>query len=254
MFPAWLRDEGLALDGGGEQRRPNLSAAAQRYLDRLGLGREELFHHALAVLHDPAYREANAGALRMGWPRIPLPGWPDGDVPGAADELRTSAARGRELAALLDPETPVRGVTTGVLRPELAAIALPSTSDGRNMSGDDFALTVGWGHFGTGDAVMPGQGRAVERDYTAAEREALGADVGVLGNTTVDVHLNDNARWSNVPAAVWNYKLGGYQVLKKWLSYRESKVLGRSLLPEEVQHFTDTARRIAAILRRVKME
>ena len=254
MFPAWLRDEGLALDGGGEQRRPNLSAAAQRYLDRLGLGTEELFHHALAVLHDPAYREANAGALRMGWPRIPLPGWPDGDVPGAADELRTSAARGRELAALLDPETPVRGVTTGVLRPELAAIALPSTSDGRNMSGDDFALTVGWGHFGTGDAVMPGQGRAVERDYTAAEREALGADVGVLGNTTVDVHLNDNARWSNVPAAVWNYKLGGYQVLKKWLSYRESKVLGRSLLPEEVQHFTDTARRIAAILRRVKME
>ena len=36
MFPTWLRDEGLALDGGGERRRPNLSAAAQRYLDRLG--------------------------------------------------------------------------------------------------------------------------------------------------------------------------------------------------------------------------
>ena len=72
-IPAWLRDEGLALDGGGTQRRPNLSAAAQRYLDRLGLGVEDLFHHALVVLHDPAYREANAGALRMEWPRIPLP-------------------------------------------------------------------------------------------------------------------------------------------------------------------------------------
>ena len=79
FFPAWLRDEGLALDGGGAQRRPNLSAAAQRYLERLGLGVEDLFRHALAVLHDPAYREANAGALRMEWPRIPLPGWPDGD-------------------------------------------------------------------------------------------------------------------------------------------------------------------------------
>ena len=248
MFPAWLRDEQPRLDGGGAQRRPNLSAAAQRYLDRLGLGVEDLFHHALAVLHDPAYREANAGALRMEWPRIPLPGWPEGDGPDAADELRASAARGRELAALLDPETPVAGVTAGTLRPELAAIAVPSTADGRNMSDEDFALTAGWGHFGTGDAVMPGQGRAVERDYTAAEREALGDAVGVLGNTTVDVCLNDNACWSNVPAAVWNYKLGGYQVLKKWLSYRESKVLGRSLLPEEVQHFTDTARRIAAIL------
>ena len=116
------------------------------------------------------------------------------------------------------------------------------------MSSDGFALTAGWGHFGTGDAVMPGQGRAVERDYTAAELKALGAAVGVLGHATVDVHLNDNARWSNVPAAAWNYKLGGYQVLKKWLSYRESKVLGRSLLPDEVQYFTNTARRIAAIL------
>ena len=50
------------------------------------------------------------------------------------------------------------------------------------------------------------------------------------------------------PVAVWNYKLGGYQVLKKWLSYREFGVLGRNMRPEEVRHVTDTARRIAAIL------
>ena len=179
-----LRDEGLGLGTDGAQRRPNLSPAVQRYLNRLGFGVDDLFHCALAVLHDPAYREANAGALRMEWPRIPLPGWPDGDSLDAADELRTSAARGRELAALLDPETPVPGVTTGTLRPELAAIAVPSTADGRNMSDDDFALTVGWGHFGTGDAVMPGQGRAVERPITAAERESLGAAANILSDTT----------------------------------------------------------------------
>ena len=33
----------------------------------------------LALLHDPVYREANAEALRMEWPRIPLPDWPDDD-------------------------------------------------------------------------------------------------------------------------------------------------------------------------------
>ena len=60
----------------GVQRVPNLSSAAQRYLERLGMDVEDLFYHALAVLHDPAYRAANAGALRMEWPRIPLPGWP----------------------------------------------------------------------------------------------------------------------------------------------------------------------------------
>ena len=253
MFPAYLRDEQTEgqqgmLDGDGAQHRPNLSAAAQAYLDRLGLGVADVFHHALAVLHDPAYREANAGALRMEWPRIPLPGWPDGAAPAAAAELRASAQRGRELAALLDAETPVAGVTAGTLRPELAAIAVPSTADGRNMDGDDFALAAGWGHFGTGDAVMPGQGRAVARDCTAAEQEALGDAAVALGGATLDIYLNGNAYWRNVPAAVWNYKLGGYQVLKKWLSYRETKILGRPLLPEEVQHFANTARRIAAIL------
>ena len=252
-FPMWLRDEQTEgqqamLDGGGDGQRPNLSAAAQAYLDRLGLGVEDLFHHALAVLHDPAYREANAGALRMEWPRIPLPSWPDGDTPEAADDLRTSAARGRELATLLDPETPVPGVTAGTLHPELAAIAVPSTADGHNMAGDDFALTADWGHFGTGDVVMPGAGRFVAHDYTTPEQEALGDAAGALSDSTLDIHLNDKARWSNVPAAVWNYKLGGYQVLKKWLSYREHKVLGRNMHPEEVRHFTDTARRIAAIL------
>ena len=247
-IPAWLRDEGLGLDGDPEQRRPNLSPAAQGYLDRLGLGVEDLFHHTLSVLHDPAYREANAGALRMEWPRIPLPGWPAGDVAGAANELVTSAARGKELARLLDTEMPVPGVTTGDIRPELAAIAVPSTYDGHNMMGDDFAITADWGHFGTGDAVMPGRGRTEERPYTDAEHTVLGDAADVLGQTTFDIHLNDNARWSNVPAAVWDYKLGGYRVLKKWLSYREHKVKGRPLTPEEVLHFTGTARRIAAIL------
>ena len=245
-IPAWLRDNGL--EGGPDHRRPNLSEATLRYLDRLGAGVGDLFQRVLAVLHDPAYSEANGGPLRMEWPRIPLPSWPDGNAPGAADELAASAARGRELAALLDSDTSVPGVTTGALRPEIAAIAVAATADGHNMTGDDFALTAGWGHFGTGDAVMPGQGRVIERGYTADERAAMGDAASALGDATLGVHMNDRAYRRNVPATVWNYKLGGYQVLKKWLSYRERKVLGRPLSPEEVQHFTEIARRIAAIL------
>ena len=249
--PAWLRDDGFAINKAATQYRPNLSLSAQRYLDRLGLGVEDLFHHVVATLHDPAYRAANAGALRMEWPRIPLPGWPDGDLSGATDALAATAARGRELAALLYSDTPVAGVTTGKLRPELTSIAVPATTGGGNMADDDFAVSAGWGHFGTGEAVMPGQGRVVERDYSVAERIALGDAVSTLGETTFDVYLNERAYWHNVPAAIWNYQLGGYQVLKKWLSYRESKVLGRPLLAAEVQHFTDTARRIGAIVQLV---
>ena len=249
-IPAWLLDDGLDIDGANSQHRPNLSLAAQHYLGRLGLGVEDLFHHVIATLHDPAYRAANAGALRMEWPRIPLPGWPDdgGVSHRAADTLAESAGRGRHLAALLDSDTPVAGVTTGALRPELAAIAVPTTTDGGSMAGDDFAVSAGWGHFGTGEAVMPGQGRIVERHYTDDERTALANAIPTLGETTFDVYLNERAYWRNVPDAVWNYQLGGYQVLKKWLSYRERKVLGRPLMPEEAKYFTETARRIGAII------
>ena len=246
FFPTWLVDDGLGSDHTGQ--RVNLSETAQRWLARLGANAEDLFYHVLATLHDPAYRKANAGALRMEWPRIPLLGWPDGEAEDAAAALAASAARGRALAQLLDSDTPVRGVTEGPLRSAIAALAVPTTLDGHHMTGDDFALMARWGHYGSGDAVMPGQGRLVERPYTPEERAAMGNGLPVFGETTFDIYLNARAFWRNIPAHVWTYKLGGYQVLKKWLSYREREILGRMLTPEDVQHFTDTARRIGAIV------
>ena len=38
-----------------------------------------------------------------------------------------------------------------------------------------------------------------------------------------------HARWRGVPGAAWDYKIGGFQVLRKWLSYRDKRVLGRDL-------------------------
>ena len=245
-IPMWLHNEGLGQEV-IDAPRANLSVPAQRYLARLDLDIEDLFHHVLATLYDLAYRVANAGALRMEWPRIPLPGWPNGEAKHAR-ELARSAARGRKLAALLDPETPVLGVTQMPLRPEIAVLGVPSTTDGGNMTDTHLAVTAGWGHRGAGDAVMPGQGRIVERPYTPTERPTLSDALPVLGETTFDVHLNGEAFWRNIPAAVWDYRLGGYQVLKKWLSYREKTILGRNLQPAEVQYFTDTVRRIGALL------
>ena len=247
FFPMRLRDDSIGGDGNGAYRA-NLSVKAQRYLERIGVAVQDLFYHVLATLHDPAYRDANAGALRMEWPRIPVPGWADRRAGDVAEALTQSAARGREVAALLNPETPVPGVTQRPLRSEIAVVAVPATVDGRNMSADDFAVTAGWGHYGKDAAVMPGQGHVVERMYDPEERAVLGDALSALGETTFDIYINNNAFWRNVPAAVWNYKLGGYQVLKKWLSYRERDILTRPLKHEEVQHFTDTARRIARIV------
>ena len=92
MFPAWLRDDGIDHQD-GIHPVANLSGAAGRYLDQLGLGVEDLFHHILATLHDPDYLSTNSGALRVTWPRIPLPAWPDGESDSAASLILKSAAR-----------------------------------------------------------------------------------------------------------------------------------------------------------------
>jgi len=243
-----------------------------------GGGQSLVFSHCLALLSSPKYFLENSGAMRADQPRVPLP--------RDADRLRASAALGQRLAALLDPETPAPGVTLGALRPGLAALAVPTKRGGGQFEAADLALAAGWGstqrNNGNGFIVMPGRGRAVEREYTEGERAALallasqvfgtarengtgaagaspppcGEGLGVgginavldlLGRTTFDIHLNGGAYWSNVPSNVWGYTLGGYQVIKKWLSYREQAVLGRALKPEEAAYVSEMVRRIAAI-------
>jgi Type ISP C-terminal specificity domain len=123
----------------------------------------------------------------------------------------------------------------------------------------DLAVNIGWGHFGKESAIMPGQGTAIERNYTPDESnliadgaKALGflpsQVTELLGETTYDIYLNDVAYWKNIPAKIWDYSIGGYQVIKKWLSYREQDILDRSLTREEAREVMNVARRIAAIL------
>lgn len=87
---------------------------------------------------------------------------------------------------------------------------------------------------------MPGKGKLQERVSDSAQ--------SILGSVTYDIYLNEIAYWRNIPDRVWNYTIGGYQVIKKWLSYREEPLLGRSLKREEVQEVSNMARRIAALL------
>ncbi|MGH7067694.1 MAG: type ISP restriction/modification enzyme [Acetobacteraceae bacterium] len=188
--------------------------------------------------YSPAWLEENADAIRQGWPHVPLP--------DSAELLRSSAALGARVAALLDPDTPVPGVTAGTTAAALASIAVPATRGGGAMSEADRAVTAGWGHAGKDGAVMPGRGQIAKRDYGETEAVAA-AEATSLGVQTLDIYLNGEAFWRNIPETVWSFTIGGYQVLKKWLSYREEELLGRALTPGEMRYFRDVARRLAAL-------
>ncbi len=220
------------LLGDTEPPTANLSASARSYLAGLSIANPDadsetatlLWMHVLAVGFSPAYLAENADGIRQDWPRVPLP--------DSKKTLAASAELGRQVAALLDTEQPVPGVTEGKPRPELKSIAIPARIDGKQLDDAvDLDVTAGWGHAGKDGVTMPGKGKIGQHE------------------NAYDVYLNDVALWKNVPVDVWDYTIGGYQVIKKWLSYREKKLLGRGLTLDEVKEVTSMARRIAAILR-----
>ena len=236
--------------------RANLADGAYAYLAKLGIenpdGNAEtatlIWMHVLAVGYSPSYLTENTDGIRQDWPRIPLP--------ATKEMLLESVALGKRIAALLDTETEADGAQEPALQ-RIAPFILPPGT--QLDEAKHFALTAGWGHAGKGGITMPGKGKVIERDYSEQERQAI-AEAGkarglepaqavqCLGDHSCDIYLNDVARWSNVPIRVWEYTIGGYQVIKKWLSYREEKLLGRPLKIDEVRHVQEMARRIAAIL------
>jgi hypothetical protein len=227
----------------------NLSAGTRAYLTALGIKDPDadadtaalIWHHALAIGYSAAYLSENADGVRQDWPRIPLP--------ASKASLLESAELGRQVAALLDTETPVPGITQGKPRPDLRVVA-----ELRATGSPDFRITAGWGHAGQAGVTMPGKGKMLTPAYRTEEEEAFNAGntpgrlVQLLGKSTHDIYLNDTAYWRNVPEKVWDYTIGGYQVLKKWLSYREHALLGRALTTEEAREVTHTARRLAALI------
>lgn len=64
----------------------------------------------------------------------------------------------------------------------------------------------------------------------------------------LDVHLNETNVWRGVPVAVWDYVIGGYLVIKKWLSYREEAILGRPLTTAEAREVTAMVGRLTALI------
>jgi hypothetical protein len=247
-----------ALDGGCVEDQPvsNVSKRARVYLATLGLTdpdadtktAELLWMHALAIAYSPAYLTENTDGIRRDWPRVPLP--------SDRKALQASAALGEQLASLLDTEAGVPGVTTGTIAPALKTIGLTTRMEGNEI---DLALTAGWGHGGKDGVVMPAKGKLSERSYEGDEVKAIEAEgsargmtardvIRLLGEKTRDVYLNDTAYWRNIPVNVWDYHIGGYQVIKKWLSYREQELLGRPLKSEEAREVMNMARRIAAII------
>jgi hypothetical protein len=236
----------------------NLSEGARSYLSALAIDRLDddadaaalIWLHALAIGFSPAYLAENASGVRHGWPHVPLP--------PTAEALRESAELGRQIASLLDVSLEIPGVTTAAWRPFLRVTAVVTRTAGGSLTGEEECELTRWGYVGQNGIIMPGQGHIESRPYTDEEKSAMGREAtalglslddltSMLGDHTYDVYLNDAAYWKNIPAHVWEFAIGGFPAVKKWLSYRDQAIIGRPLTTDEVREVERMARRIAAL-------
>ena len=219
LFPLYLYPSEQEIESGlydPGARRPNLSSRfTKEFAERLDVkfiddgrgdmeaafGPEDVFHYIYAILHSPSYRERYAQFLRADFPRIPLPDGPD--------QFRALAALGRELTAvhLLDSS------------------ALDAADIGFPIAGEN-AVAQGYPKY-----VGPG------------ERAPRGSEPLREGR----VYINGGGRhargqyFEGIAPDIWEFRIGGYQPLRKWLQDRK----GRQLSYDDQIHYIH----IAAALR-----
>lgn len=184
----------------------------------------------------------NAVGISIDWPRIPLP--------NTRSLLQRSAALGLRVATLLDTDNPVPGITNGTIVKHLRALGV--------VSGTDLRMRAGWGARDANGRINPGGGKVETRSWTETEKAALRAGFAAEGidesrgfallGCAIDVHINHANCWRGVPEAAWHFVIGGYLVIKKWLSYREETVLDRPLTKEEAREVTAIVRRLTALI------
>ena len=242
-IPLEIRTEASTVGGMfADEKEPNLSDWAKTYLAGVGIESIEddyatvIWYHCLAISSSPAYEHENSGGITADWPRIPLP--------DNGRKLRQSARLGQTVWSLLDPtEVPK------VALPQIGEIRSSRPNGAVDVNAGDLKVTAGWSRLQQGSKVMPSSGSLTWRSPVTEEEVSASSGMDVC-----DVYLNESTFWAGIPKRVWDLKIGGYQVLKKWLSYREhgpttpSPLLGRSLTAAEVREFTDIVRRLSSFL------
>ncbi len=214
-----------------ETRKPNLSpefiAAVE---EKLGLefvregkgdlgatfGPEDILHYAYAVFHSPTYRERYAEFLKIDFPRLPLT--------SDRDLFKALAAKGEELVSLHLMESPE-------LNNLVTSFPVP---------GSDRVEKVRYVEKVTEEKKIPTDAYPVSLKVfnrrlplTFDDEVRVKIEPKPEPKPTGRVYINKTQYFEGIEPEVWEFQIGGYQVLHKWLKYRK----GRKLIFDDFFHY-----------------
>ena len=220
VFPMYTypsaQEIGQGLYGSGD-REPNLSPKFIKTVEEtLGLsfvsdgqgdlyqtlGPEDVFHYIYAVFHSPTYRKRYDQFLRADFPRVPL-----------TDDLELF----RILADLGGQLKDVHLMESS--KPDQVQVRFPI--------GGEYVIEKGYPKYYAPGDVPTGEKSPVEQGRIYISKTAPRS--GKQGQY-----------FEGIPPEVWQFRIGGYQPLDKWLKDRR----GRTLSFDDLNHY----RRIAAAL------
>jgi len=170
------------------------------YGNAIVLNPESIFHYVYALLHSPTYRTRYADFLKIDFPRVPL----------------TS-----ELALFR------------------ALIDLGADLVGLHLMEDDYPA-ASWTKAGSVSPLQHPITVFVQRDTDIRMGKFSKRTCYQDGRVYLDTSDCDHSSYfDGIPQDVWEFQVGGYQVLRKWLYDRRetSKQPGRVLTPEDIAHY-----------------
>ena len=166
------------------------------------LGPEDVFHYIYAVFHSPTYRKRYDQFLRADFPRVPL-----------TDDIEL-------FRALVELGGHLKDV-------HLMESSKPGQVQVRFPIGGEYVIEKGYPKYYAPGDVPTGEKSPVEQGR-------------IYISKTAPKSGKQGQYFEGIPPDVWEFRIGGYQPLKKWLKDRK----GRTLSFDDLNHYM----RIAAAL------
>ena len=213
LFPLYIYPSEQEVSSGlykADDRQPNLAPKFTQELEgRLGLrfindgegdlqdsfGPEDALHYIYAVFHSPTYRQRYDQFLRADFPRVP---WID-DI----ELFRALVGLGGQLTQLHLLESPAQDQT---------GIGFPVPGD--------YVVESGYPKYAPPGHSSPGQGVTLEKGRVYISKDNSRSD-------------KRGQYFEGILPEVWEFRIGGYQPMEKWLKDRR----GRTLSFDDLNHY-----------------